>query len=716
MSAVPAVIDVLVSVHRRDDEPVLATMPLKPDSDPAALSRFADDRWNLTPAIFRGNVPPGHRSLNFGAIADPLQKLTAKEFLWARLNTYGARIRCDRLVPSEAYGVLGDIKHFMAFVAARHGMFSMCAVDQTLLDSYLSELRAGPRKAERVARRIHGIVHLHRHGSLLTSGGFDFEPWRGRSAVKIAGARPGENRTFRIPEPVIASLLHWALKYVDLFSSDISAARDEHDRLMASSHLLDVYAAGGRGKTISVDNLVATRLRDFLDERRNGGRGVAIWQHPKQKELDPNIGVPLNYALLNLRIGCQTRSLKRQAIQQILREAIREFGLEIGGMDTPVAVDPDTGQPWRARFDSMSLMHEEKMLQAACYIICAYLTGMRDCEVQAMRAGCHEIKRSADGLVDQHIVHSTAYKMRGDGGRGTPAQWITIAPVARAVAVLERLSRAARARHGSDGLWPVLKDKARTSAHLNAQACLSIQRFQGHLNSAFGTPDSPVVPPGPDGCPWRLNTRQFRRTVAWYIANRPFGTIAGKIQYKHASIAMFEGYSGSSASGFRREIEQERALGRLDDIVEHYEEFRRGLKPTGVASARLLAEFSRIQHELGDLAGRVVDHTRLRAMLGHLGRTLHVGFLNDCFFEPATALCLNRATEAAQQPVLSHCSPDRCPNACITRRHLTAWQESIAGAERLLASPGLPPLQRTALEQDNARKRRLIAPLTKDLP
>jgi hypothetical protein len=214
----------------------------------------------------------------------------------------------------------------------------------------------------------------------------------------------------------------------------------------------------------------------------------------------------------------------------------------------------------------------------------------------------------------------------------------------------------------------------------------------------------------------RLNTRQFRRTVAWYIANRPFGTIAGKIQYKHASIAMFEGYSGNSASGFRREVEQERALGRLDDIVEHYEEFRRGLKPTGPASARLLTEFSRIQYELGDFAGRVVDHTRLRAMLGHLGRTLHVGFLNDCFFEPATALCLNRATEAAKQPVLPHCSPDRCPNACIARRHLPAWQESIAGADRLLASPGLPLLQRAALEQDNARKRRLIAPLTKDLP
>jgi hypothetical protein len=233
----------------------------------------------------------------------------------------------------------------------------------------------------------------------------------------------------------------------------------------------------------------------------------------------------------------------------------------------------------------------------------------------------------------------------------------------------------------------------------------------------FGTPDAPAIPFGPDRRPWHLTTMQFRRTVAWYIANRPFGTVAGKIQYKHASIAMFEGYAGSSASGFRREVDQERALGRLDDIVEHYEEFRRGLKPTGPASARLLAEFGRVQHDLGDFAGRVVDHTRLRAMLAHLARTLHVGVLNDCFFEPATALCLERSKATARAtPILSHCSPDRCPNACIASRHVPAWEFSIAEANKLLALPHLPAMQRTALEQDNARKRRLIAPLIKESP
>jgi hypothetical protein len=94
-----------------------------------------------------------------------------------------------------------------------------------------------------------------------------------------------------------------------------------------------------------------------------------------------------------------------------------------------------------------------------------------------------------------------------------------------------------------------------------------LNEFRDHLNARFGTADAPIIPAGPSGAPWRLTTRQFRRTIAWHIANRPFGAIAGIIQYKHASVAAFEGYAGSSRSGFRAEIETERRLGQIEDIL-----------------------------------------------------------------------------------------------------------------------------------------------------
>jgi integrase len=100
-------------------------------------------------------------------------------------------------------------------------------------------------------------------------------------------------------------------------------------------------------------------------------------------------------------------------------------------MDTVISIDPDTGHPWRPRFDAKTLLVEERMLQAACYIVCAYLTGMRDAEVQAMRAGCLDVQRSEDGLIERYRIKSTVYKRRDV--RGQAERWITIEPVAKAI-------------------------------------------------------------------------------------------------------------------------------------------------------------------------------------------------------------------------------------------------------------------------------------------
>src|SRR5208283_997784 len=109
---------------------------------------------------------------------------------------------------------------------------------------------------------------------------------------------------------------------------------------------------------------------------------------------------------------------------------------------------------WRPRFDSKAVVHEERMLQAAAYVVCAYLTGMRDCEVQAMRRGCLSLARSEDGIIMRYRIRSKVYKERE--ARGEVAEWVTISPAARAVEVLEQLSQRATIERGSDTLWPML--------------------------------------------------------------------------------------------------------------------------------------------------------------------------------------------------------------------------------------------------------------------
>lgn len=706
----------LVSRCRRADELVLAVVPLKPDANGEQLSRFADDRWDLGPAIFRENVLATHKTLDFARIAEPAQRLTAKEYIWARLNERppaGAHRVC--LAPTVAATTLRYLVRFMRFVEQTAGGFAMAAVDQALLDAYLAHVQSpSHRTADEVARVIELPIDLHRHAAFLTLGGFTCRPWHGRPAHRIAGCtqKGGENRTPRIPEPVIAALLRWSLKYVTVFATDIFAAREEHDRLERRGADADRQKPPSRGAVVS-------RLESYIGRRCVDGRGIPV-VHAKlhvPRRIDPATGEPepsINFSLIAQQIGCtKAYLLDPDGPRPLLVRATARLGSEIGGMDTPITGDPDTGKPWRERFDGTSLAHEENMLQAACYVVCAYLTGMRDSEVQAMRTGCHTVTRSADGLVERHRVRSIGYK--GRSRRGLRAEWVTIRPTGDAIAALERLTASQRSRRGSDGLWQGLTNHP-DSTFLCDRAAVLVNRLRDHIDRLHAVSGAPAIPLV-DGRPWRFTTRQFRRTVAWYIANRPFGTVAGKIQYKHASIAMFEGYAGGSASGFRREVEQERALGQLDDIVDYYDNIRRGHRPTGPASARLVAECDRVRAELGDLPARVVDRQRLRAMLGHLARTLHVGFLNDCFFEPATALCLDRSGAADRTaPVLSHCSPDRCPNSCLTDRHLGPWEASIAEAETLLKDKRLSPLQRRALADDNARKRRLIVPLMAEQP
>jgi hypothetical protein len=93
-----------------------------------------------------------------------------------------------------------------------------------------------------------------------------------RSAARIAGVVAGntENRTPRIPDPVMAELLRWSFKYVDIFSLDILAARQELDALVARSHELNVYGAGYQHGMIDV--IVYERLERYLAARRAAGR------------------------------------------------------------------------------------------------------------------------------------------------------------------------------------------------------------------------------------------------------------------------------------------------------------------------------------------------------------------------------------------------------------------------------------------------------------
>jgi len=699
------------SAIRGETDIVLCSMKIKDGAEGAALSRFADDVWDLGPAIFHLTARDGARKVDFTGIACPVERLTAKEYIFAWLNE---RLpdSAERLRPLQARASLGTLRQFMAFVRNREGQFEPALIDQDLLDAYLAFQNNRSVLPSRVAGCLRPAIQLHRLARFLTYGGLSFVPWNGRPVFKVAGCggRPSENITPRIPEPVIGALLRWSLRYVESFSTDIFAARAELDGLKVA-YDADIRDAG----RLSVE----ARVSRWIGGRRSTNRGIPVWSQPERmggicaaiardRRQDGHV---LNMQLIALQCGVHPTSLvQNRAAYGLLLDGLRELGAELGGMDTPIMSPPESGDPWRPRFDSYALAHEERQLQTAAYILCAYLTGMRDSEVQAMQPGCLQRKRSADGMIERLAIRSIVYKGRDQ--RGEPEDWVTIEPVVHAVEVAERLAARHRPERKDGGIWTVLHRGVAGDRGL-PHVVRRINEYREHLDQCFGTADKPAIPHA-FGRSWVFNTRQFRRTVAWYIANRPFGVVAGKIQYKHASVAMFDGYAGSSSSGFRQEVEQEQHLGQLEDIVAHYDARLRGERLVGPGAARVTQEVDHCAREIGALPGVIADDKRVKAMLGHLARSLHVGVLNDCFFERASALCLGQSKGPNDQPLLSNCAPDRCPNSCIARRHLPAWQAALAHAEAMLGEKRLSKVQRDVIRQDLDRMRKLVAPLLQE--
>lgn len=692
-----------------DERPVLILTPLKPGFARENLSRVGDPIWDLNPAVFRDNTPHGHATVDFAVLGHCDIQAMMRAYLYARLNfdIPGAR---TRLPPTSLRKIFNRIRRFFAFVHERLGALQLHRVDQPLLDAYAKQLLEERKRIPATnTMLLDAVMDLYYYRNHLPGGGLPFEPWGNRYASQVAGLRySSENTTPRIPEAIITPLLAWSLRYISDFAPDILAARRElEDLKLRRSKML---AADRHLPTAERRQLLHLRLKRYLAKRRKQGRGVPVWGRTPNNAgaMNETTGLlepVVNFQLLHLHIGVDAVAEPSMhitfapGIKATLEDAIARGGIERGGVDTPISINPLSGIPWRSRFDARSLITEERMLQAAAYIVCSYLTGMRDSEVQAMQRGCLSSTRSEDGLLTRYAIRSTTYK--GKDTIGAPAEWVTIKPVADAIKVLEQLSRPAADAQNLKTLWPVLSLKKGKTPHISAEIGRQLNEYMGHLNTLFGTPDKPAIPHGPDGKPWQITTRQFRRTVAWHIANRPFGSVAGMIQYKHASIAAFEGYSGSSASGFRREVEAQQKLGQLDDLLDYFDQRQLGMVLSGPAGPRIASALDNAAPDLDPLPAVLADRARLRVMLASLARTLHVGVLADCFFDPATALCLKRSTQADNaRPLTVLCEPTRCPNACISSRHRPAWQTSADDARALLREKRLSTLQRTALRQD----------------
>lgn len=221
--------------------------------------------------------------------------------------------------------------------------------------------------------------------------------------------------------------------------------------------------------------------------------------------------------------------------------------------------------------------------------------------------------------------------------------------------------------------------------------------------------------PLPDG---PVNPRALRRTLAMAIAQRPHGLMAVKLHLKHLSVATAEGYAarpGGHQAAFAAEVAAEEEAEHLRLTVAAYEDYQRGILPSGQGARDLVAAFKSVdqaleRHDAGPVT--VIDDRRVERVLKAKAKTLHLGVGNYCWFsDPSKALCLKLAgTPDADEPLIGMCDSARCPQATHHSQHRQIWADHADNTQAVfLGNPRLSKPERARAQNAFERATRIVA-------
>lgn len=224
--------------------------------------------------------------------------------------------------------------------------------------------------------------------------------------------------------------------------------------------------------------------------------------------------------------------------------------------------------------------------------------------------------------------------------------------------------------------------------------------FVDWINDFCQKRDRPDSIPLVGGARWRLTTRQFRRSLAWFIARRPGGVIAGSIAYRHHRVQMFEGYAGTSASGFRAEVEAEEAIARgeqLGDLITNHGHHQL----TGPAAADAEARLTEFERHVTFHGKVITDPWRLKRIMDRRDPHIYLGQYVTCVYNPDRALCQRR--DGTEGPCLPDCQPLACRNAALTSTNIAALTRHQAHlGQALKGHDVIAPYVRHRLEEQHA--------------
>ncbi len=121
-------------------------------------------------------------------------------------------------------------------------------------------------------------------------------------------------------------------------------------------------------------------------------------------------------------------------------------------------------------------------LRVACWIVIAYLSGLRDMEVRELGRDCAITEIGADGR-SRYKIRGRVYKNRKLSG--DEADWVVLDIVHEAVEVL---------KHINDDPTHLFGYRLPSDYVLLSNMPLRLRNFRDHLNGLFSTPEEPYIP------------------------------------------------------------------------------------------------------------------------------------------------------------------------------------------------------------------------------
>jgi len=348
---------------------VLHNRELRDDILLESTSRFADEIWVLSPAVHQ--VHHRNHIMNFPTLPKRFRD-TAKELFYTLLTADPP--------PGEArYGLttlralFTGVKYFLywADLSGHATLRSITPEDLTQYQAWMLSSHFSPHRRE-INRRSARLFWLYR--DLLPNDRITHDPRRQNNWAKDTKQHPGggENKTDRIPEQVVSPLLVWAFRWVDDFSGDIIAARREWWQLHANGVTTTCRGDTTRQPQPPPPGSPLHALETLLDEYRAAGRPL------------PGVGDgTVNRTFLARQLRRRHPFLLDSPAREMIAAAAEELGVsDASYLLTPVSASVD-GQPWLPAFTFADMPQLSRLLQAACYVVIAYLSGMRDSEKRA---------------------------------------------------------------------------------------------------------------------------------------------------------------------------------------------------------------------------------------------------------------------------------------------------------------------------------------------